>query len=213
MVICFCQADDIFSTSGHNRRFMKNQLIKPQESSRVVRSLIAACTLFAASVPASAIVVGSFVDNGNGTFTYSYEIDNSGGAFPVAAWSLEFGFTTPDWDSLDTLSGGDVSVPNANWFAIGGNLPGGEAIQDFLTLSSVAEVPIGQTLLGFSFTSEFAPGLVDFTEFSAGGDFNIGSTIGPVPASAVPEAGSGMEGIAFAALVAFAAVARSRNVN
>jgi hypothetical protein len=185
---------------------MKTQILK---LNRVARCAVAACALYGTSAQVSALVIGSYVDHGDGTVTYSYKLDNSGGSFDIAAWSLQFGFSDPDWNSLDTFSGGDVSVPDANWFATGG-LSGGSFLQDFLTLDSAAEVLSGQQLEGFSFTSRLHPGVVAFTEFSAGGAFATGITVGPVQ-NAVPDGGSGMIAVAGAALAVFAGVTRRTN--
>ncbi len=71
-------------------------------------ALVGALALAAlAALPASADVIATFVVNGDGTVTYTYEVDNTAGAFDIALWSLEFPFATPDWDQLDTFSGID----------------------------------------------------------------------------------------------------------
>ena len=136
---------------------------------------------------ASGDVIGSSADNGDGTFTYSYVVDNSAGSFDVAAWSLEFGFAFPDWNQKSVLDGGDVEVPNAHWFAEPGTPVTGLSTQDFLTIDPDGVVPVGAKLDGFSFTSAHGPGLITFYEFSAAGDFATGTAIGPMGAVSVPE--------------------------
>lgn len=95
---------------------------------RLVRGAALTCLLAASAPPASGDIVGSFVVNGNGTVTYFYEVDNTAGFFEVSLWSLDFAFANPDWNQLDAFSGGDVAVPNVDWFAqagipIGGSPP------------------------------------------------------------------------------------------
>jgi hypothetical protein len=179
-----------------------NQLLhfisSSRSSARVARALVAAAAVMAASEPASAMITSSFVANGDGTVTYSYEVDNSTGLFDVAAWALEFNLPSPDWNQLDSLSGGDVSVPNASWFADAGIPVTGLSAQDFISLDPSSDVLAGAILGGFSFTSSFQPGPVTFHEFSALGDVISGTTIGPVIALA--DGRSRMGTLALAAL-------------
>jgi hypothetical protein len=139
-----------------------------------------ACVLLAASVPGSGAIIGSFTHNGDGTVTYFYEVDNTAGAFDVAAWSLEFGFKTPDWDPVDASTGGEVMTPNPNWLAQAGIPIVGEAAQDFLSLDPATDILAGTVARGFSFTSSYLPGPVVAYEFSAAGNSTAGITIGPV---------------------------------
>lgn len=147
--------------------------------------------------------MGSYVLNGDGTVTYSYEVDNRSGGFEIAAWSLEFDFATPDWNPLSVFSGGGVTVPNANWDASLGLPVTGLSAQDFLSLDSSTDVGIGSSLAGFSFTSRFLPGQVAFNEFSAVGDSATGYTLGPVAPTAVSDGGDA----GFLGLTALAALA------
>lgn len=165
-----------------------------------------AVMLLALTAPVFATVIGSHVLNGDGTVTYSYVVNNSGGAFDVAAWSLEFGFATPDWDQADTLSGGAVTVPNADWFASAGIPVTGLSAQDFLSLNPGADVAIGQSLLGFSFTSRFLPGLITYEEFSADGAAFTGQTVGPC--RTVPEGVGPFATMAVGAMMVFAFATR-----
>lgn len=149
----------------------------------------------AVTTPISAEIIGSFVLNADGTVTYTYQVDNTAGLFDIAAWSLEFDFASPDWIPLDSLSGGDVDIPNALWFADAGIPILGSSAQDFLSLDPAGDVLVGDLLAGFSFTSHFQPGTVTFHEFSAIGDSFSGSTVGPVaPTVAVPEGGTWIAG-------------------
>jgi hypothetical protein len=154
-------------------------------------SSFVSAVLLSVSIAASSVsgaVIGSYVDNGNGTFTYSYQVDNSSGLFDVAAWSLEFGFAAPDWNPLGVPDGGDVTVP-ANWFADAGIPVAGASAQDFLSLDEGSDVLRGAQLGGFSFTSTRLPGSIGYAEFSAAGESATGTTFGPTTA-VVPEVGS-----------------------
>jgi hypothetical protein len=142
--------------------------------------------LLASAPSAPGEVTGSFILNGDGTITYFYEVSNLTGAFDISLWSLEFDFPTPDWDTLDTLSGGDVSVPNSLWFADAGIPVSGASAQDFLSLDPAGDVLVGTVLAGFSFTSSLPPGRVTYHEFSATGDSASGTTVGPT--AVIPEA-------------------------
>jgi hypothetical protein len=154
----------------------------------VVRFMTLLGALVAAS--ASGNVVGSYVINSDGTVTYSYVVDNTGGSFDIAAWSLEFDFATPDWDPLSATSGGGVVVPNSNWDASQAVAIAGLSAQDFLSLDSSTDVVVGAKQSGFSFTSRFLPGTIRFNEFSADGSgFNSGSTVGPLVV-AIPDGGA-----------------------
>jgi hypothetical protein len=180
----------------------KNSMNKTISSLTViVRGAVAALALVAVTNSVKAGIVGSDVINNDGTMTYSYTINNSGNTFSVAEWSLEFGFLLPDWNQLDIFSGGDVTVPNAGWFADAGTPITGKSAQDFISLGSEDDVAAGQSLTGFSFTSRILPGTVTFEEFSADGKSLFGTTVGPV--STVPEGGGPLAGIAFASLAGF----------
>jgi hypothetical protein len=151
-------------------------------------ALAMAMAMAMAAVPAiSGNIVESSVSNGDGSVTYSYLVDNTGGSFDVAGWSLEFGFSIPDWIQSDTANHGDVTVANANWFADKGTPVTGDSAQDFISLSVDGDVKVGTMLGGFSFTSKFLPGLITFEEFSADGGSIVGTTVGPI--SSVPDNG------------------------
>jgi Ca2+-binding RTX toxin-like protein len=165
---------------------------------------IGASAALAAITPVFGNIVGSESVNADGTITYSYSVDNGTGPFDVGAWSLEFGFPTPDWNQLDTFSGGSVGVPNANWFGDSGVPVAAQSAQDFVSLTSSADVSVGQNLSGFSLTSKFQPGTITYYEFSADGSFVTGTTIGPVAAASVPEGSGPIEAIAFLTVAGFA---------
>lgn len=160
--------------------------------------------LVMATMPASGAVIGTHLLNADGSVTYSYVVDNTGGSFDISAWSLDLDLATPDWDQLDVFSGGGVAVPNLDWSASAGIPVLGQSAQDFLSLAPFSDVLIGDILGGFSFTSNFLPGTVSYYEFSGTGDSNIGTTIGPATAPHVPDAGGGVSLIAIAAVAAFA---------
>lgn len=150
-----------------------------------VQSYVILSLLFMSSVVVHATIIGSALDNGDGTFTYSYTVDNSSGIFDIEAWSLEF-FITPDWNQDDIFAGGDVGVPT-DWFALAGIPTTGIAAQDFVSFPG-AEVFVGDTPLGgFTFTSSSQPGTITFFEFGPGGASTSGTTIGP---AAIPEPGT-----------------------
>ncbi len=172
-----------------------------------------ACVLLAVATPVFGDVIGTDVQNADGTVTYSYLIDNTTGTFDIAAWSLNFGLPTPDWNETETVSGGSVTVPNANWIADRGTPLDALSAQDFLSLNPGGDVARGQTLAGFSFTSRFQPGPVGYSEFSADGNSVGGETIGPVT-RAVPENAGPVEAVALAAITVFTARVRlSRGPN
>ena len=151
---------------------------------RTGAALAAALLLLAA--PASATIIGSALDNGDGTYTYSFAVDNTAGSFDIAAWSLEFDIAAPDWDQLDVFSGGSVVVPDLDWYADAGIPVAGVFAQDFLSLSPLSDVLVGSVLGGFSFVSAYGPALVSYYEFSAFGDSASGTVIGPATGP-VPE--------------------------
>jgi hypothetical protein len=132
------------------------------------------------SGPARAAIIGEATFNSDGSYTYSYQIDPQGRI--VTNWELAFGLPQPDW----VLPG--VAVPNGwvvDWAAATG-----KPNMDFIETLGMGAGP-DQILTGFSFSSLFGPGLVDFTEFGtdANGDFGSqGSVIGPAfAANSVPE--------------------------
>jgi hypothetical protein len=175
------------------------------DSLRFAAGIGLALALFASPAPAS--IIGSALDNGDGTFTYSFEVDNSSGSFDVSAWSLDLPFATPDWDPFDAGFGGDVIVPD-NWVAQPGTPVTGLFAQDFVSLDPSSDVLVGTKLGGFSFKSSFRPGLVGYSEFSAVGDAVTGSTVGP--AEAVPEPDAALVFSLGLALVAFHLNRRAR---
>ena len=151
--------------------------------------------LWCSALPSHATPIGLAVDNGNGTWTYSYTIDNTGGTFDIVAWSLEFNFTSAliDWNQSDTFSGGAVTVPDANWIAQPGIPTFGLSSQDFFSLDPASDVLTGTSLTGFSFISAIAPGSVSYyLEFGANNESQSGFTVGPQASlsASVPEGGS-----------------------
>jgi hypothetical protein len=155
--------------------------------------LFALAVCFAIHLPVRGIIIGSAVDNGDGTHTYQYTIDNSAGNFDVIGFTLEFPLRQDqiDWDPLDIFAGGDVFVPSDDWIAdIGIPTVGGQSAQDFFSIQFTGDVLIGEILSGFGFTSRFTPGLSTHTiTYGAAGENIIGLVIGPDLAS-VPETGS-----------------------
>jgi hypothetical protein len=170
----------------------------PESWPTLLRSLVVGGVLMASCPSAPAEVTGSFILNGDGTITYFYEVSNLTGTFDISLWSLEFDFPTPDWDTLDTFSGGDVSVPNSLWFADAGIPVSGASAQDFLSLDPAGDVLAGTVLAGFSFTSSLPPGPVTYREFSATGDSASGTTVGPT--SVIPEASTWISAVALGTL-------------
>ncbi len=59
--------------------------------------------------PAYGVIQSTYVDNGNGTFTYHYTVDNQAGTFDVASGSLDLGLPSPDWNQNDTSLGGSTT--------------------------------------------------------------------------------------------------------
>ena len=177
------------------------------DGSSLIRCIALAAALLLPAAPVSATIIGSAFDNGDGTFTYSFEVDNSSGSFDIAVWSLELEFL-PDWDQLDVFSGGGVAVPDPGWTADAGIPVAGLSAQDFISLGPDSDVLVGATLGGFSFTSAYRPVLVTWYEFSALGDSATGSVIGP-GAAPIPEPGALSTFSIGLALVAFAVRRRS----
>jgi len=157
---------------------------------------LVAGALAGAAAPAGAGIVGSSAANGDGTWTYSYTVDNTAGGFDVAIWSLEFDFASPDWNQVEMASGGDVAVPTG-WIADVGVPVAGQSAQDFISLDPSGDVAVGAMLAGFAFTSAFAPGTISYLEFSGTGDEADGTTVGP----SAPEP-LGLGALALLALVA-----------
>ncbi len=182
-----------------------------KERNLLLRRCLIASALLLGQNAAFATITGAASANGDGTYTYSYTVDNSGGAFDIAAWSLEFGFLTPDWNQADAPTG-DVQVPNSGWGAAAGIPVTGLSAQDFFTLSSNDDIKVNSTLNGFSFRSSFAPGTVSFTEFAEGtGDAISGSVIGPATMTAtLPESGSSFSLTALGAAAALGLHQRPR---
>lgn len=151
---------------------------------------------------ASGVVLGTVVTHGDGTITYTYTVDNSAGTFDIAGWSLEIPLLHPDWSPTDQFSGGDVTVPNAGWYASEG-IPsvGGWFAQDFLSLDPASDILVGDGLGGFSLTSSLLPELVPYFEFSADGLWAGGMTMGPakIPVG-LPEGGGPYLALAMGAL-------------
>ena len=182
---------------------------------RQVYSATAGLLLLTAALPLRAVIVGTSALNPDGSYTYSYAVDNTAGAFDISFWSLEFGFAAPDWNQADTFAAGGVTVPNAEWLAMAGIPFNGLSAQDFLSLSPSADVVAGTSLSGFSFTSWFAPGMVTFAEFDPlGSASTLGSTVGPSSATAatVPE-GSGPYALMAAAFLAGSAFLRRKGAS
>jgi hypothetical protein len=128
-------------------------------------------------------IIGVATPNVGGTHTYSYEVDNRLGTFPVVDWSLDLA-VTPDWNPDDLAVGGDVQVPSG-WGASAGIPITGIAAQDFF--SFLSDVPPGASLSGFAFTSALPPGSVKYFEFGPSGESTTGMTVGPTP---VPDGGA-----------------------
>jgi hypothetical protein len=171
-------------------------------------SVVAGWALLGVAIVTHGNVVGTYTDNNDGTVTYFYKVDNRFGLQDVAMFSLEFAFAAPDWNTDDEPAGGDVKVPN-DWFASLGIPIGGLSAQDFAGFVPGAEVTMGAILSGFSFTSSFRPGMVNWFEFPAsGGLAAAGTTIGPAASHSLPESNLWAEGIALTALLAFGAIGR-----
>jgi hypothetical protein len=179
---------------------MKNNIMQLIKIGQAAAALL---TCLAAGTSTFGNIISSYTINGNGTVTYSYKVDNVGGTFDISSWSLEFDFAQPDWHPADTFSGGQVTVPDRNWFADLGVPIQGQSAQDFLSLAPVGDVLVGQALGEFSFTSAFLPGAIAYYEFSANGDFSSGTTLGPI--SRVPEGRGPYEALALLAMAAFTA--------
>ncbi len=185
-----------------------------KERNGKLRRSIAAGALLLAQHAAFASITANVTTNGDGTYTYSYTVDNSTGSFDIAAWSLEFDFHTPDWNPLDVPTGGDVSIPNLGWIAGAGIPTTGLSAQDFLTFTPNDDVKTGAILGGFSFTSHFAPGDILFTEFAEDGSSSSSGTVkGPTSGTTntVPESGAGMGVMLLGTLAAFATVNRKHS--
>lgn len=144
---------------------------------------IVALAVLAVGWQSQAIVIGTASPNPDGSYTYSYTIDNRFGTFDVISMSLEFAVPAfeIDWDQLDAPSGGGVSVPNLNWIAQAGFPTLGLSSQDFFSLVPLSDVRIGEILPGFSFVSRHRPGNIDYyIEYGSRSETETGFTLGPV---------------------------------
>src|SRR5688572_22010579 len=112
-------------------------------SPRQFFSLAAGLLVLAMVGPTRGAVSGTSSLNPDGSYTYSYIVDNTAGTFDISLWSLEFDFLTPDWNQLDVPSGGDVAVPSSDWFASAGIPVTGLSAQDFLSLFPLSDVLTG----------------------------------------------------------------------
>ena len=179
-----------------------------------VYAATAGLLLLTAALPLRAVILGASVQNPDGSYTYSYAVDNTAGAFDISYWSLEFDFATPDWNQADTFGGGGVTVPSGDWFAMAGIPLSGGSAQDFLSLAPSGDVVAGASLDGFSFTSWFAPGAVTFSAFDPFGSASVqGSTVGPSAAAATVPEGSGPYALMVAAFLAACAFLRRRGAS
>lgn len=143
---------------------------------------IALMTMACTGVSVIGIVIGTVTTNGDGTYTYSYVVENLSELFDIVAWSLEFDFL-PDWNRADTSGGGDVAVPSpgqAMWIAKEGTPIVGKSAQDFISLSDSDVVGFNESSGTFSFTSEFAPGYARNFEFGRSGESAGGIVVAPV---------------------------------
>jgi hypothetical protein len=137
---------------------------------------ILATVISSPSTRADTIVVVPSVSDSLGTYTYSYEIQN-----PTSIGVLLFSLSvTGDIEA--------VAAPNG-WITTTESLAPGETELEWISTDFPFYVPALGTLSGFSFTSDSAPGVVDFSAFDE--DFNEfdGQTTGPVESAvtAVPE--------------------------
>jgi hypothetical protein len=144
-----------------------------------------------------ASLVGVATDNGNGTYTYSYTVDNSAGAFPVVAFTLDFPFASSaiDWNQSTGV------VTPAGWVGFPGIPTTGLSAQDFLSTSPAADVAVGSTLGGFSFTTAHPPVTIPYITFGASGQTQAGTIVGAGP-TAVPEPGTALAALLLISIVA-----------
>ena len=152
--------------------------------------LVAAISLLGFNSVLKGDILGNVQDNQNGTYTYSYTIDNDTG-FDIFAFSLHFDIPAAqlDWHQVDVSFGGAVVVPPGSapnfetaWVAAPGVPFVGQSAQDFFAfdLFGAGDVLPGNTLGGFSFTSSFPPTqIVVSLESGPFGDSQVGTTVGP----------------------------------
>ena len=180
--------------------------MKAKKYYTTLTGVILGCALLCIAPSRSqAILIGMSANNGNGTFTYSYTVDNTSGTFDIVAFSLEFNFLSSliDWNQLDIAGGGSVNVADVNWIAQAGTSPNvGISSQDFFSINPASDVLMGTSLSGFSFISALAPGsMTYYFEFGASAESASGTTVGPVSAAiaSVPDGGSSLA-LAFVSL-------------
>ncbi len=161
--------------------------------------LLVAIGMFTLGNAQGAIVVTTMT-NLDGTFTYSYEVDNTAGTFDVFSWSLELAVPADDidWKPLDKGQGGDVVVPSGDMLSSSDDWGADRGIavvelwaQDFFAVDAAGggDVVIGSSLDGFEVTSALPPGPATYVEYGPAGQSLVGSTIGP---SMIPEPGVGV---------------------
>lgn len=138
-------------------------------------------TLIALQFSLHAALSVTVTQNSDSSFQYDYRINNASESFGISSFSIEILLAPSDRDWNPTSGSGNssITVANENWIAFASNEGSESFFQDFINLTPVANVSLGQNLSGFSITSQFAPQTTNFSVFGDNGESSSGTILSP----------------------------------